>query len=73
VFATADLCAGPNGNSALGINLGGVTYWSSEIVLVDRHPRMKDLYVDYLAGWKAGGGTLAAIFSSMGAYSKWGS
>ena len=27
--------AAPNDNSALGINLGGVTYWSSEIVFVD--------------------------------------
>jgi hypothetical protein len=39
----------------------------------NRHPRMKQLYLDYLAGWKANGGTLAAIFSSMGRYSKWGS
>lgn len=39
----------------------------------NRHPRMKALYLDYLAGWKQSGGTLMAIFSSMGAYSKWGS
>ncbi len=39
----------------------------------NRHPRMKDLYLDYLAGWKQNGGTLMAIFSSMGTYSKWGS
>ena len=39
----------------------------------NRHPRMKQLYLDYLAGWKQNGGTLAAIFSSMGTYSKWGS
>ena len=39
----------------------------------NRHPRMKQLYLDYLGGWKANGGTLAAIFSSMGTYSKWGS
>lgn len=30
-----DLHAASNDNSALGINLGGVTYWSSEIVFVD--------------------------------------
>jgi len=29
------LHAAPNDNSALGINVGGVTYWSSEIVFVD--------------------------------------
>lgn len=39
----------------------------------NRHPRMKSLYLDYLAGWKANGGTLAAIFSSTGTWSKWGS
>ena len=39
----------------------------------NRHPRMKDLYLAYLSGWKANGGTLAMIFSSMGTYSKWGS
>jgi len=39
----------------------------------NRHPRMKTLYLDYLAGWKQNSGTLAAIFSSMGTYSKWGS
>ena len=39
----------------------------------NRHPRMKTLYLDYLAGWKQNGGTLIAIFSSLGTYSKWGS
>jgi hypothetical protein len=39
----------------------------------NRHPRMKALYLDYLAGWKTNGGTLAVIFSSMGTWSKWGS
>ena len=39
----------------------------------NRHPRMKGLYLDYLAGWKQNGGTLAVMFSSMGTYSKWGS
>ncbi len=39
----------------------------------NRHPRMKQLYLDYLTGWKQNGGTLMVIFSSMGNYSKWGS
>ncbi len=39
----------------------------------NRHPRMKQLYLNYLAGWKRNGGTLMAIFSSTGTYSKWGS
>jgi hypothetical protein len=39
----------------------------------NRHPRMKQLYLDYLAGWKQSGGTLMVLFSSVGTYSKWGS
>jgi hypothetical protein len=39
----------------------------------NRHPRMKELYLDYLAGWKTNGGTLAVLFSSTGTWSKWGS
>ena len=39
----------------------------------NRHPRMKQLYLDYLAGWRANGGRLLAVFSSVGNYSKWGS
>lgn len=39
----------------------------------NRHPRMGQIYLDYLAGWRQNGGTLIAIFSSMGTYSKWGS
>ena len=34
---------------------------------------MKQLYLDYLQGWKDSGGTMMAIFSSTGRYSKWGS
>jgi len=39
----------------------------------NRHLRMKQIYLDYLAGWKQAGGTMFVIFSSMGKYSKWGS
>ena len=39
----------------------------------NRHPRMKELYLDYLTGWKANGGTLTVLFSSTGNWSKWGS
>ena len=39
----------------------------------NRHPRMKQLYLEYLSGWKQNGGTMMAIFSSTGRYSKWGS
>jgi hypothetical protein len=39
----------------------------------NRHPRMRDLYLEYLAGWKHAGGTMFVMFSSTGKYSKWGS
>ncbi len=39
----------------------------------NRHPRMKQLYLEYLSGWKDASGTMMAMFSSMGRYSKWGS
>jgi len=39
----------------------------------NRHPQMRDLYLEYLAGWKQAGGTMFVMFSSMGKYSKWGS
>ena len=39
----------------------------------NRHARMKDLYLDYLNGWKQNGGTLAVMFSSTSTWSKWGS
>ena len=39
----------------------------------NRHPRMGQLYLDYLTGWKQAGGTMFVIFSSTGNYSKWGS
>lgn len=40
---------------------------------VNRHPKMKDLYLQDLRNWKAAGGGLFCVFSSMGTYSKWGS
>ncbi len=39
----------------------------------NRHPRMGALYGKYLDAWAAGGGDLLCIFSSIGAWSKWGS
>ncbi|MHC5053627.1 MAG: hypothetical protein ACYTKD_02795 [Planctomycetota bacterium] len=39
----------------------------------NRHPRMRDLYLEYLAGWREAGGRTFAVFSSVGRYSKWGS
>ena len=39
----------------------------------NRHPRMRQLYLAYLSVWKGAGGTMMAMYSSMGRYSKWGS
>jgi hypothetical protein len=39
----------------------------------NRHPRMKELYLQDLRGWRESGGGLMCVFSSMGNYSKWGS
>ena len=39
----------------------------------NRHPRMKELYLQDLRGWRENGGELMCVFSSMGNYSKWGS
>jgi hypothetical protein len=39
----------------------------------NRHPRMKELYLQDLRGWRESGGRLMCVFSSMGNYSKWGS
>ena len=40
---------------------------------VNRNPRMRNVYVNYLNMWKASGGTLFNHFVDVGAYSKYGS
>ena len=37
------------------------------------HPRMKTIYAKYFAAWEKNGGDLLCHFSSVGAWSKWGS
>lgn len=37
------------------------------------HPRMRDIYARYYAGWERQGGDLLCHFSSVGKWSKWGS
>jgi len=39
----------------------------------NRHPRMGAIYTKYLDAWRDAGGDLMCIFSSTGAWSKWGS
>jgi len=42
-------------------------------IAANRDPRMKQLYLEDLGGWRKAGGGLFATFSSMGPYGKWGS
>jgi len=39
----------------------------------NRHPRMKELYLQDMRNWQNAGGNLFCIFASVGGYSKWGS
>jgi hypothetical protein len=39
----------------------------------NRHPRMKDLYLEDMKNWYEVGGSTFCVFSSMGKYTKWGS
>lgn len=39
----------------------------------NRDPRVKQLYLDYLAGWKQGGGELFVHYHDVGRFGKWGS
>jgi hypothetical protein len=38
----------------------------------NRHPRMKELYLDDLESWRSVSGDTFCVFSSMGRYGKWG-
>ena len=46
---------------------------TARLLAANRHPRMKTLYLDYLAGWKRIGGRLFVTFTSTSRYTKWGS
>ena len=39
----------------------------------NRHPKMKELYLDDLKNWQEVGGSTFCVFSSVGKYTKWGS
>jgi len=39
----------------------------------NRHPRMRELYLEDLKNWQDIGGSTYCVFSSMGRYTKWGS
>ena len=39
---------------------------------INRHPRMKDLYLRYLEAWSQSGGRLFMHYNDVGPYTKWG-
>ena len=43
------------------------------LIAANRHPEMNKLYLEDMASWKAAGGELFAVFSSVSTPSKWGS
>jgi hypothetical protein len=49
-----------------------VSALTERLLAANRHPRMKALYLDYLAGWKRIGGRLFVHFTSTSRYTKWG-
>ncbi len=61
------------GESMVGI-LGaeGNTALNELFDAFNRDPRIKQLYLDYLAGWKQAGGELFVHFNDAGRYTKWG-
>ena len=46
---------------------------TDKFIAANRHPRMKELYLNYLERWKMSGAQTMCIFSSIGKPSKWGS
>jgi hypothetical protein len=62
-----------------GQHLVGAQGWENNTTLTallfaaNRHPRMHDLYQQYLAGWRARGGRLFVHFSDITTPTKWGS
>lgn len=46
---------------------------TERLLAANRHPRMKALYLDYLAGWKRIGGRFLLHYTSTSRYTKWGS
>ena len=46
---------------------------TNKFIAANRHPRMKELYLNYMNRWKMSGAQTMCIFSSIGSPSKWGS
>jgi len=46
---------------------------TDKLTRLNRHPRMKQVYLDFYKNWESVGGGLITWFTSIGKYSKWGS
>jgi hypothetical protein len=61
-----------------GQHMGGVAGAENDAALntlfdsFNRDPRIKQLYLDYLASWKSAGGELFVHFNDVSRYDKWG-
>jgi hypothetical protein len=61
-----------------GQHLNGVLGGENDLALnalfdaANRDPRMKQIYLEYLAAWKSGGGELFVQFNDVSRYTKWG-
>jgi len=69
-----DLIAYEGGQHLVGI--GGAENnreLTALFITANRDPRMKQLYLEDLGGWKKAGGGMFAAFASMSPYGKWGS
>lgn len=62
-----------------GQHLVGTGVWQNDVAMTNllcaanRHPRMADLYKQYLDGWRVAGGDLLVHFSDIGTQSRYGS
>jgi len=69
-----ELIAYEAGQHAVGVGGGENNETLTRLLqAANRHERMGRIYTRYLDAWRDGGGGLMCMFSSVGAWSKWGS
>lgn len=69
-----DMIAYEAGQHLVGVGANQKTQQLTDLFInVNRHPRMKDLYLAYLNQWKAAGGKMLVNFTSVNPCSKYGS
>jgi hypothetical protein len=67
------LIAYEGGQHVVGIlSAQNIDALSTQFDAFNRDPRIKDLYLTYLAGWKQAGGELFVHFNDSSTFSKWG-